>query len=160
MIQNTLDVLLTQRDLTVPKLARLSGIKEVTLYNLVNNPDVVPTAGILDKLCRVFEVTVGTLIVHITLMDEDENEFATLSRERQEYSYKCYRAYWLWKKHRELEHIKPLDKYRVPIIHQFIGNFANGDFYIADPSLNYFQNVDDGALACINFTQRALNDIK
>ncbi|MEM8828959.1 MAG: helix-turn-helix transcriptional regulator [Cyanobacteria bacterium P01_G01_bin.19] len=160
MIQNTLDALLSQRDLTVPKLSKISDIKEVTLYNLVNNPNVVPTATILDKLCQVFEVTVGTLIVHIALTDQDEDGFATLSPERQEYSYKCFRAYWIWKKHREFEYIKPLDKYRVPIIHKYIGNFANGDFYIADPSLKYFQNVDDGALACVNFTQRALNDFK
>ncbi|MEM7590467.1 MAG: helix-turn-helix transcriptional regulator [Cyanobacteria bacterium P01_A01_bin.83] len=158
MIQNTLDTLLSQRDLTVPKLSKISDIKEATLYNLVNNPGVVPTATILDKLCRVFEITVGTLIVHIALMDEDE--FKTLSPERQEYSFKCFRAYWIWKKHREFEYIKPLDKYRVSIIHKYIGNFANGEFYLADPSLNYFQNVDDSALACVNFTQRALNDIK
>ena len=158
MIQNTLDALLSQRDLTVPKLSKISDIKEATLYNLVNNHDVIPTSDTLNKLCRVFEITVGTLIVHIALMDEDE--FATLSPERQEYSYKCYRAYSVWKKHREFEYIKPLHKYRVPIIHKYIGNFANGEFYLADPSLNYFQNVDNSILAGINFTQRALNDIK
>ena len=127
MIQNTLDALLSQRDLTIPKLSKISDIKEVTLYNLVNNPDVVPTATILAKLCRVFEITPGTLIVHIALIDEDgyEDEFATLSPERQEYSYKCYRAYWIWKKHRELEYIKPLNDYQIPIIHKYIGNFAN-----------------------------------
>lgn len=162
MIQNTLDALLSQRDLTVPKLSKISGIKEATLYNLVKNPDVVPTSDTLNKLCQVFEVTVGTLIVHISLMDEDgyEDEFKTLSPERQKYSFKSYRAYWVWKKHREFEYIKPLNKYRVPIIHKYIGNFANGEFYLADPSLKYFQNVDDSALACVNFTQRALNDIK
>lgn len=154
MIQNTLDALLSQRDLTVPKLSRISDIKEVTLYNLANNPNVVPTAAILDTLCRFFEVSPGTLIVHITLMDEDE--FRTLSIEKQEYSYKCYRAYWIWKKHREFEYIKPLNDYQIPIIHKYIGNFANGDFYLVDSSLNYFQNVDDSALACVNFTQRAL----
>ncbi len=158
MIQNTLDVLLSQRDLTVAKLSRISGIKEVTLYNLVNNPDVLPTSDTLDKLCRVFEVSVGTLIVHITLVDEDK--FRTLSLEKQKCSYRCYRAYWIWKKHRELEYIKPLDKYLVPIIHKYIGDFANGDFYLVDPSLKYFQDVDHGVLTGINFTQRALNDIK
>ena len=158
MIQNTLDVLLSQRDLTVPKLSRISGIKEVTLYNLVNNPDVLPTSDTLDKLCRVFEVTVGTLIVHITLVDEDE--FRTLSLEKQKYSYRCYRAYWIWKKHRELEYIKPLDDYQIPIVHRYIGDFANGDFYLIDPSLNYFHNVDKSTLTGIDFTQRVLNDIK
>ena len=158
MIQNTLDVLLSQRGLTVPKLSRISEIKEVTLYNLVNNPDVVPTAIILDKLCRVFEVMVGVLIVHIALMDEDE--FRTLSLEKQEYSYRCYRAYWVYKKHREFEYIKPLDDYQIPIVHRYIGNFANGDFYLVDPSLNYFRNVDNSILTGVDFTQRALNDIK
>jgi transcriptional regulator with XRE-family HTH domain len=158
MIQNTLDLLLTQRDLTVPELSRLSGIKEGTLYNLVNNPCVLPSSDTLNKLSRVFEVTVGTLIVHITLMDEDG--FKMLSIEKQEYSYRCYRAYWIYKKHREFEYIKPLDKYRVPIVHRYIGNFANGDFYLIDPTLKYFQNVDNSILTGINFTQRALNDLK
>ena len=158
MIQNTLDALISQRDLTVPKLSKISKIKEVTLYNLVNNPNVVPTPIILDKLCRVFEVTVGTLIVHLALMDEDE--FKTLSLEKQEYSYKCYRAYWIYKKHRELEYIKSLDDYQIPIVHRYIGNFANGDFYLIDPTLKYFHNVDDSILTSINFTQRALNDLK
>ena len=153
MIQNTLDALLSQRDLTVPKLSKISGIKEVTLYNLVNNPDVVPTSDTLDKLCRVFEISVGTLIVRISLVDEDE--FRTLSLEKQEYSYRCYRAYWIWKKHRELEY-----DYHVPIVNEYIGNFANGEFYLADPSLKYFQNVDNSILTGINFTQRVLNDIK
>ena len=146
MIQNTLDVLLTQRDLTVPKLSRISGIKEVTLYNLVNNPCVVPTSDTLNKLCSVFEVTVGT--------------FRKLSLEKQEYSYKCYRAYWIWKKHREFEYIKPLDDYQIPIVHRYIGNFANGEFYLSDPSLKYFQNVDNSILTGVDFTQRALNDLK
>ena len=156
MIQNTLDVLINHRDLTVPKLSRISVINESTLYNLVNNPDVIPTSETLSKLCRVFEVSVGTLIVHITLMDEDG--FKTLSLEKQKHSYKCYRAYWIWKKHREFEYIKPLDTYRVPIIHKYIGNFANGDFYLVDPSLNYFQNVDQSTLTCVDFTQRVLNE--
>ena len=158
MIQNTLDALLSQRDLTVPKLSRISGIKEVTLYNLVNNPDVVPTAIILDKLCRVFEVTVGTLIVHITLVDEDE--FKKLSPEKQKYSYYCYRCYWVWKKHRELSYIKPLDDYRVPIVYEYIVDWSNGYTPVAETELTYFQNVDRSWLLVIRKTRDFLTQSK
>ncbi|MGB5637072.1 MAG: helix-turn-helix transcriptional regulator [Waterburya sp.] len=144
MIQNTLDALLSQRDITVPKLSRLSGIKEVTLYNLVNNPNVSPTSDTLDKLCRVFEVTVGTLILHITLMDEDE--FRTLTPETQNYSYWCYRGYWVGKKLDECKNIQALNDYDLPIVNLDIVNWECGCSPVYEPELTYFQNVDERLL--------------
>lgn len=144
MVQNTLDVLLSQRDLTVPTLSRLSGIKEVTLYNLINNPDVLPTADTLDKLCRVFEVSVGTIIVHIILTDGDK--FRTLTPETQKYSYWCYRGYWVWKKHNERQNIKPLADYHLPIVYKDIVDWECASSPVYEPELTYFENVDERLL--------------
>jgi putative transcriptional regulator len=71
MIKSQLKVILAQRQVsekppyTIGELATATGLSRQTLYNLANNVTTRYDNHVLDAICRVLEVDVGTLLVHI-----------------------------------------------------------------------------------------------
>ena len=71
MIRSQLKVILAQREVndrppyTISELASSTGLSRQTLYNLANNVTTRYDRHVLDALCKVLEIDVGTLLVYV-----------------------------------------------------------------------------------------------
>ncbi len=113
MIQNTLKELLLERGLSVKEFSKLSDIPESSIYYLIQNPHVIPDWPRVELICKLFQIDIGTLIMHID--DEDERLLDT-SEEELDGLLCCFRAnhIYLWRNRRDME--MPCEKYQIPIV--------------------------------------------
>lgn len=63
MFKNNLDTLLWERRMTVRELARRSGLGELTLQKIRNNPYEGMKLDTAAKICRALEITPDILLI-------------------------------------------------------------------------------------------------
>ena len=113
MIQNTLKELLLERGLSVKEFSKLSDIPESSIYYLIQNPNVIPDWLRVELICKLFQIDIGTLIMHI---DDDDERLLDTSEEELDDLLCCFRAnhLYLWRNRRDME--MPREKYQIPVV--------------------------------------------
>ena len=113
MIQNTLKELLLERGLSVEEFSKLSDIPESSIYYLIQNPHVIPEWPRVELICKMFQIDIGTLIMHI---DDEDKRLLNKSEERLDALLCCFRAnhLYLWRNRRNME--MPREKYQIPVV--------------------------------------------
>jgi DNA-binding Xre family transcriptional regulator len=59
---NTIKEFIERRGISVYRFRKDVGVAQSTAYDLVNNPDRIPNAEVLDKICTAYEVQPGEFI--------------------------------------------------------------------------------------------------
>ena len=113
MIQNILKELLFERGLSVEEFSKLSEIPESSIYYLIQNPHVIPEWPRVELICKLFQIDIGTLIMHI---DNEDERLVDLSEERLDVLLCCFRAnhVYLWRNRRNME--RPRGSYNIPVV--------------------------------------------
>jgi DNA-binding Xre family transcriptional regulator len=62
-VKNTIQEFLKQRGLSVYKFQKDTGLAQRTAYDLHNDPDRVPSADVMEKICRAYKVQPGDFLV-------------------------------------------------------------------------------------------------
>lgn len=61
-VRNTIKTFIEQRGISVYKFRKDIGVAQSTAYDLVNNPDRIPNADVLNKICEAYRVQPGELL--------------------------------------------------------------------------------------------------
>lgn len=61
-VRNTIKTFIEQRGISVYKFRKDIGVAQSTAYDLVNNPDRIPNADVLNKICETYRVQPGELL--------------------------------------------------------------------------------------------------
>ncbi|MCY7275689.1 MAG: helix-turn-helix transcriptional regulator [Phormidesmis sp. CAN_BIN44] len=61
-VQNTLKAFIQERGISVYRFRQDIGVAQSTAYELVNNPDRIPNAEVLNKICQAYKIQPGTIL--------------------------------------------------------------------------------------------------
>jgi DNA-binding Xre family transcriptional regulator len=61
-VRNTIKAFIDQRGISVYKFRKDIGVAQSTAYDLVNDPNRIPNADVLNKICEKYRVQPGDLL--------------------------------------------------------------------------------------------------
>jgi DNA-binding Xre family transcriptional regulator len=61
-VQNTLKTFIEERGISVYRFRKDIGVAQSTAYELVNNPDRIPNAEVLNKICQAYQIQPGCIL--------------------------------------------------------------------------------------------------
>ena len=71
-MKNKIKSLLESRGITTYRFQRDAGIAQRTAYDLVNNPDQLPSSTVLSKICDAYEIQPSEVLVWVKRKSTDE----------------------------------------------------------------------------------------
>lgn len=64
MIKNNLKIILAERNLSMKKLADMTGIRYATLYVFTKNTNNSANYTVMNKICEVLNITPGDMLIY------------------------------------------------------------------------------------------------
>jgi DNA-binding Xre family transcriptional regulator len=64
-VQNTIKGFIEKRGISVYKFRKDVGVAQSTAYDLVNSPDRIPNADVLNKICEAYKIQPGEVLAWI-----------------------------------------------------------------------------------------------
>jgi DNA-binding Xre family transcriptional regulator len=64
-VQNTIREFIEKRGISVYRFRKDVGVAQSTAYDLVNSPDRIPNADVLNKICETYRVQPGEVLAWI-----------------------------------------------------------------------------------------------
>jgi DNA-binding Xre family transcriptional regulator len=61
-VQNTIKAFIENRKISVYRFRQDIGVAQSTAYDLVNNPDRIPNADVLNKICEAYQIQPGAIL--------------------------------------------------------------------------------------------------
>ena len=61
-VQNTLKAFIEEKEITVYRFRKDIGVAQSTAYELVNNPNRIPNADVLNKICEAYQIQPGKIL--------------------------------------------------------------------------------------------------
>ncbi|MBW4440177.1 MAG: helix-turn-helix transcriptional regulator [Plectolyngbya sp. WJT66-NPBG17] len=61
-VRNTIKGFIEARGISVYRFRKDIGVAQSTAYDLVNNPDRIPNADVLNKICETYRIQPGELL--------------------------------------------------------------------------------------------------
>ena len=71
MIKNNLKMILADREISINKLAEMTGLRYATLHAFVKQRVATINCDVLDKVCEVLNLTPADFIVYIPNNDKE-----------------------------------------------------------------------------------------